>query len=245
MGLSIQPMDMGHVTVDSSFLVWGIELGTPADVPCIAHLVLGGERPILVDCGIRDPEALTAASRFPFTQTAEQTLEANLARHDLRPEDIEVVIFTHLHLDHTGGIERLPNARFLVQRSEAQYAAAPYFPVPFYDRVDIPTLISPLFDRIEFLEGDREIALGIRAVLTGGHSPGHQMLEIVADSGLAIIIGDIVYRVEPGLSQMLPSGYTTSVPEAMRALARIKRDADHVLLMHDASVLTKYADGVH
>jgi glyoxylase-like metal-dependent hydrolase (beta-lactamase superfamily II) len=237
-------MNLGHVTVDSSFLVWMMEAGKPADVPCIAYLILGGDGPILVDTGFRDAEELTANSGFPFSQTADQTLDANLEKHGLRPTDIESVVFTHLHLDHTGHIGRLPNARFMIQRKEVQYAAAPYFPAVLYDRIDIGNLIGSVFDRIDFLEGDAEIAPGIRSVFTGGHSPGHQMLEVDVDSGLAMITGDNAYLAEPGVSLQLPPGYTTSIPETMVALARIQRDADHVLPMHDISMFTKYPDGV-
>jgi N-acyl homoserine lactone hydrolase len=245
MGLSIHPLDLGRVTLDSSFLVWGMDLGTPVDTPCIAHLILGGPTPMLVDSGIRNPEELTLASGFRFTRTDEQTLDANLAQHGLRPEDIGTVVFTHLHVDHTGGIAQLPNARFLIQRSEAQYAAAPYFPMPLYDRVDIATLIGELYAQIEFLEGDTEIAPGIRTVWTGGHSPGHQMLEVDVDSGSALITGDIVYDIDRGLGPELPSGYTTSIPEAARALSRIKRqNPKYVLPMHDPSVFARYPDGV-
>jgi glyoxylase-like metal-dependent hydrolase (beta-lactamase superfamily II) len=237
-------MNMGTAVVDSSFLVWGMTPGTPATVPCSAYLIQGGDMPIMVDCGFRDAEELTASSGIPFEQTADQTLESNLERHNLRPEDIGLLVFTHLHLDHTGYVDKLPNARLSIQRSELQYAAAPYFPLPFYDRVDIPKIVGPLFDRIDFLEGDAEIAPGVRAIHTGGHSVGHQMIEIDVESGLAVITGDLCYLADPGVTDQLPSGYTTSISEAMQGLARIKRTADHMLAMHDFSVFEKYPEGV-
>lgn len=157
-----------------------------------------------------------------------------------------MVINTHLHLDHSGLTDQLPNARIVLNRTELQYAAAPYFPAPFYDRVDVAKYIGPLFDRIEFIENekDHEVAPGVTVAWTGGHSPGHQIVYADVDSGPAIITGDIVYRKEPGFTMQLPSGYFTSLGEVTNALARIKRDAKHVLPMHDPEVYREYPDGI-
>ena len=52
-------------------------------------------------------------------------MEAQLKRFDLTPEDIRLVVNTHLHLDHCAGNCFLPNARFVAQRSELEYALDP------------------------------------------------------------------------------------------------------------------------
>lgn len=71
---------------------------------------------------------------------------------------------------------------------------------------------------------------------SGGHSPGHQIVYADLNDGAAIITGDIVYRREPGFTEQLPSGYFTSLGKVTDALARIKRDAKHVLRMPDPDV---------
>ena len=244
MSLSVHPLCLGRALVDTSFVVWGMTPGTPVKIPVSAYLILGGAEPVLVDAGFRDGPALSAATGFTFSQAEDETLEAGLARHGLEAADIGVLVLTHLHADHTGQVPLLPNARIVVQRRELQYAAAPLFPAPFFDRVDTAALVGPLFDRIEFLEGDADILPGVRGVLTGGHSPGHQLVEVDLDSGLAVITGDLVYLAEPGLTMQIPPGYVTDLAETMLGLARIKRDAVHALPMHDGAVYDRYPEGV-
>ncbi len=244
MSLTIHPIRLGQAVADTSFAVFGMTPGTPIILPCTAYLILGGEQPMLIDAGFRDGPALAAATGMQFDQPEDQSLEAGLSAHGVSRDDIGVVALTHLHADHTGHLGLLPHARIVLQRSELQYAAAPYFPTPFFDRVDISLLVGERFERITFLEGDGQIAPGVRGVLTGGHSPGHQLIEVDVDSGLAVITGDLAYLVDPAVTLQIPPGYVTNLEETMLGLARIKRDADHVLPMHDAAVYDRYPDGI-
>jgi N-acyl homoserine lactone hydrolase len=244
MGLEIHPICLGEIVVDGSFLVWGWNHGQSYRIPFTAYLILGGDHPVMVDAGARSVEDIHRDMGLETGQTAEQTLDANLARHGLVPEDIGTLILTHLHVDHTGLVDRLPNARIRVQRSELQYAAAPYFPPGFFDRIDIGKLVGPLYQQIDFVEGDTEIAPGVQVLLTGGHSPGHQMVYVALDSGLAIITGDNIYRKDPALAIQFPPGLVHDLGETMRAVAKITREGTHILPMHDPVVYDEYPDGV-
>jgi glyoxylase-like metal-dependent hydrolase (beta-lactamase superfamily II) len=237
-------MNLGEGAADTSFMCWALTPGEKRWIPCTTYLILGAETPIMVDAGFRDAVELEASSGFPFRQSEDQTLEANLARHGLEPGDVGLLVFTHLHLDHTGVADRLPNARLLIQRTELQYSAAPLFPAVFYDRIDIAKLVNPLWSQIELLDGDTEIAPGVRTVLTGGHSPGHQMVYVDVPSGQAIIVGDLAYLTDPGVTEGRPPGYVVSMEDTLAGLARAKREGLHHLPMHDVAVYEKYPDGV-
>jgi glyoxylase-like metal-dependent hydrolase (beta-lactamase superfamily II) len=203
--------------------------------------VVGGEKTLVVDAGVR--KSLADASEA-FRVEAEHDLGANLGRHGVEPGDVDLLVLTHLHVDHSGLVDGFPNARLLVQRSELQYAAAPLHPVRFYDRVDIGKLVGPLFDRIDFVEGDVDVMDGVRCVFTGGHSPGHQMVYVDVPSGTAVITGDNVYLADRAMQEGIQPGYVVSLPQTIAAIDRIRRDADHVLPMHDAVVYERYPDGV-
>ncbi len=244
MALSIHPLHLGDAETDTSFLVWGMTPGTRTVVPISAYLILGTPSPILVDTGMPFEADRHAKSFHVFTRTREQRLDAALGRHDLTPADIGLLVLTHLHSDHTGGIAAFPAARIAIQRRELQYAAAPHFPASMYDRRDIARLVGPVFERIDLLDGDRALADGVRAVWTGGHSPGHQQIEVELHSGLAIVTGDNAYLAEPSVTEQVPPGYVTSIDETMRALEQIRRQADHVLPMHDPAVYERYPHGV-
>lgn len=244
MSLAIHPLNLGEVEVDFSFVAWGTDQGRRLWVPTTSYLITGAEAPVVVDAGFREAGQFTAASGVPARRSGGQALAAQLAKHDLEPADVGYLVHTHLHHDHTGLIDEMPNARILVQREELRYAAAPLFPFPFYDRVDVPKLIGPSWDRVELLDGDAGLFPGIRAVVTGGHSPAHQMLYVEVPSGTAIVVGDVAYRVDVNVKHQVPMGYFVSLEDTMAALGRVARDGDHVLPSHDSAIYERYPDGI-
>jgi N-acyl homoserine lactone hydrolase len=243
--LTIQPLLLGEVQVDHSFLGWSTEPGRKVWIPTTAYLLLGADAPILVDASFRDAPAFTAASGVPARRGREHELAVQLARHGLEPGDIGYVVHTHLHHDHTGLDAQLSEAKILVQRRELQYAAAPLFPVAFFDRTDIASLIGPLWDRVELLDGEQQLFGGVRTVHTGGHTPGHQMVYVDTLDGRAIITGDAAYVAELNVSAQVPPGYWVDLPDTLSALRRIQADSEEIVLpMHDRSVFARYPEGL-
>jgi glyoxylase-like metal-dependent hydrolase (beta-lactamase superfamily II) len=117
------------------------------------------------------------------------------------PDDVGLVIQTHLHFDHAGGNTWIdadgrlrpsfPNARHFVQRGELAYAtqtnertAASYFPRNW-------ELVAQN-GRLELLDGEPEIVAGIRVIRTPGHVPHHQSVLLDGGGGeLACFLGDV------------------------------------------------------
>jgi glyoxylase-like metal-dependent hydrolase (beta-lactamase superfamily II) len=243
--LTVHPLLFGEVEVDHTFLMWASEPGTRLWIPTTAYLILGAEAPILVDASFRDAAEFTAASGVPARRTPEQELAPQLARHGLEPGDIGYVLHTHLHHDHTGLDARLPEAKLVIQRAELQYAAAPQFPVAFFDRVDVAALIGTLWGRVELLDGESELFTGVRTVHTGGHTPGHQMVYVDTPRGRAIITGDAAYVADLNIANGVPSGYWVDLPDTMAALRRVAADSEGIVLpMHDRAVHERYPDGI-
>jgi glyoxylase-like metal-dependent hydrolase (beta-lactamase superfamily II) len=243
--VSIHPLLLGEVEVDHSFVGWATNPGSKLWIPTTAYLLLGADAPILVDASFRDPVAFTAASGVPARRDREQELDIQLAGHGLEPGDVGYILHTHLHHDHTGLDARLPNARILIQRRELQYAAAPLFPVAFFDRTDIAALVGSLWERVELLDGDQQLFDGVRTVHTGGHTPGHQMVYVDTPQGRAIITGDAAYVADLNVGAQVPPGYWIDLPDTMAALRRIAGDDQGIVLpMHDRSVHERYADGI-
>jgi len=133
-------------------------------------------------------------------------LEDALASAGFLPRDVKWVINTHLHFDHAGGNTTMdpdlendprrhirmtfPNATYVVQRGELEFARhtnertrASYLPHNFE-----PVAAA---DRWRLLEGDGEILPGIRARVTPGHVPWHQVLLIESGGETAVFVGDL------------------------------------------------------
>jgi glyoxylase-like metal-dependent hydrolase (beta-lactamase superfamily II) len=175
-------------------------------------------------------------------------LEDGFRSLNLRPDDIALMIDTHLHFDHAGGntwrdeggVVRptFPNARYVVQRGEYEWAthtnertAASYFPHNFE-----PIVAAGQFD---FVTGEAEIWPGIRVLPTPGHTPHHQSILIESDGAKALYPADLM---PTSLHVPLPwiMGYDV---EPMRTLeskrAVLKRAVEEewlVIFEHDAFV---------
>jgi glyoxylase-like metal-dependent hydrolase (beta-lactamase superfamily II) len=159
--------------------------------------------PVLIDTGAgnkEDPKFYDIYGVENAGAPGPTCLEDGLRAVGVRPEDVPLVINTHLHFDHAGGNTTrdadgsiratFPNARYVVQEGEYRYAtntnertAGSYFNHNF-----VPLRDSGQFD---FVTGEREIVSGIRVLPTPGHTPHHQSILIESGGERALFIADL------------------------------------------------------
>jgi glyoxylase-like metal-dependent hydrolase (beta-lactamase superfamily II) len=204
---------------------------------------------ILIDTGAGNKEGEKFYDIYGVENAGSEgrtALEDGIRAAGHRPEDISLVINTHLHFDHGGGNTyrdaggavrlSLPNARYVVQAGEYHFAthtnertAASYFPhnfVPVYEA-----------GRYDLVEGEREIVPGIHVVPTPGHVPFHQGVLIQSRGETAFYLGDLVptsahlplpwimgYDVEP----------LVTLETKRRILKRAMEEGWLVIFEHDA-----------
>jgi glyoxylase-like metal-dependent hydrolase (beta-lactamase superfamily II) len=120
-----------------------------------------------------------------FKAVHHPTIEDELAKYGHTAKDVRVIINSHLHFDHCGGNSLFPGAAIYVQRDE--YRAAHELDYTVRRWVD--------FRGADYrqIEGEREIAPGVRIVSTPGHTPGHQSLLVETNSGLIVLAGQAIY----------------------------------------------------
>jgi glyoxylase-like metal-dependent hydrolase (beta-lactamase superfamily II) len=248
----IRPLLLGEAEVPNVLdIFWSLSTDRGrSSVPILGFLILDAlEGPIVVDCGMRDPQRAIEIHRLgPHSCSSEQTLAAQLALHGVQPGEVKTLILTHLHYDHCGNCAQLPNARIVVQRTELMAAAAPMGPAAlpiggkslFYDRADVAELVDPLWDRLELIEGNVEICPGLDCVLYADtHTPGHQVVYVRTAAGIAAIVGDIARKVDLNIEKAIPPGIYYDLEKMRRALADIGRRADIVLPTHDWDTLKR------
>ena len=118
----------------------------------------------------------------------------------MKPEQIDVVVLSHGHPDHIGGLLEdgkplFPNARYLIGASEYDFWSAANhtgdlekFASLFRDYV------VPLADKTTFLKPGDEVASGIHAVEAYGHTPGHLGFRIEGGGKDLFFLGDCAHH---------------------------------------------------
>jgi glyoxylase-like metal-dependent hydrolase (beta-lactamase superfamily II) len=235
---TITMLDTGTQTQDKGVMTYLTDMGQQIQIPVTVALIEGPEK-ILVDTSFLSVERTWQIRRRKITRTPAQELPAGLASAGARPEEITTVILTHLHYDHAGNNRLFPKARFFVQREELRYALAPTaFDASAYFAPSLGIIPDYLGTKFELLDGDAEIADGVRVITTPGHTPGHQSVVVDTAAGRYCIAGDAVMWYE-NMEKRIPPGIHTSMIECMASLERIAREADHVLPGHDPKLFER------
>ena len=250
MNYRVTPLLLGDAVVpDVLDVFWSLTKARGASsVPILAFLIEGTpDGPVLIDTGMRSAErAQEVHGLGPHNVADDQTIPAQLSKLGYGVEDIKFCHLTHLHYDHAGGCNLLPNARFVLQRTELMAAAAPMGPEQldiggkglFFDRADVADLVDPLWSRVDLMEGDYEPCPGIRCVLyANSHTPGHQCIYVETADGVVAIIGDIARKLDLNIEQEIMPGIYYDLDSMRRALIDIKSKADVILPTHDWNVL--------
>ena len=172
-GIDIVPM--GRATRVPDW--YGDAVGDSFDVHGFVIHHPGG--PIVIDAGIGRGDVLIDELYAPQTVDIVNALGSR----GVGLAQVQALILTHLHFDHCGQARRFTAPTF-VQRTEMEAASAPGYTVPEW----IPN------DDVRLVEGDVEVAAGVRVFATPGHTPGHQSVVVDAQDGRAVIVGQTCYR---------------------------------------------------
>jgi N-acyl homoserine lactone hydrolase len=200
------------------------------------------EGPVLVDTGLHPVVATDPARTFGRLGAAvarglragpDENVPARLRALGLSPDDVRLVVMTHLHPDHTSAMSAFPRARFVVAREEWEAATGRLALTRGYLRGHLPPasavrLVEPgewrpweAFARTLDLLGDGTI----RLVATPGHTAGHLSVLFAGDDGPVLYLADAVYTLRNLREDVLP--WRTADDEASRrSLAEIRAYAE-------------------
>ena len=166
--------------------------------PYVSLLINAGERQALIDTG--------AGGFAPTTGK----LISNLQVGGVAPEDVDVVILTHCHIDHIGGAidsddkPAFPNARYVISREEwdfwtSEKAAEAVAKLKIGNEHVKEGLITgpsekllPIRDQLDLIDHETEIVPGVRVVEAPGHTPGHMAVAVTSGGEELLYISDTV-----------------------------------------------------
>lgn len=126
----------------------------------------------------------------------------NLRTEGVAPEDVDIVLISHLHLDHVGWnlvtrdgrrVPAFPNARYVIVRDE--WDAFTNDPA-LRDQIHIRECVLPLegTGQLDLVEGTHALTSELTLVPAPGHTPAHACLAVVSGEAKAMIVGDLAHH---------------------------------------------------
>jgi glyoxylase-like metal-dependent hydrolase (beta-lactamase superfamily II) len=160
-----------------------------------SYLIRADGRTILVDTGL-GPKPVDAPDA-PWGR-----LMHDFKENGVRPEEVDMVVMTHLHRDHVGWnlragggryVPTFPNARYWVSVKDWDAChQAEVQPVRF---PNAPTCVWPLAELglVEMMDGEHSLTRELTAVPTPGHTPGHMSILVTSRGERALVLGDAAH----------------------------------------------------
>jgi N-acyl homoserine lactone hydrolase len=228
-------LDSGSLKTQVQFIKMNQGLGEPYEVPVPFFLITHPRGNVLYDGGnalevAQDPRAHwgEVVEAYEPVMTEDDFVVNKLQAMDVDPASIRYVIQSHLHLDHSGAIGHFPNAEYVVQRRELEYAYTPdWFQKPAYIRPDFDRDVSWLFLDGEHDDGYDLFGDGtVKTLFTPGHAPGHTSIIVtLEESGPMMLTADACYTMDHYNNVALP-GLIHSAADCASSVQKIHRAID-------------------
>jgi glyoxylase-like metal-dependent hydrolase (beta-lactamase superfamily II) len=256
--IRIHAIDAGRIHLDGGAM-FGIvpkplwERRIPADsrnriplaMTCL--LIEAPEALVLIDTGIGSKESDKTRDIYGVENPGDPSrLEDGIRQVGFRPEDIDLVVLTHLHFDHVGGATVLgpggvialsfPRARHIVQKGELAFSGRnnERIRASYVQRNIVPLTEAGVWD---LQDGDALLTRGVRLLRTPGHTPNHQSVLVESEGSTACYLADVCpTRAHIPLPWIMGLDLEPLVSlETKRGLWRRAREEDWLLIFeHDA-----------
>ncbi len=207
--LELVPLFDGYLRLDGGAMfgvvpkpLW--ERRAPADARnrirlATRPLLVRGEQTLLIDAGVGGKMDDRSVEIYGIDRS--RNLDHTLADAGVAPDDIGIVLASHLHFDHAGGftaagadgrvLPRFPRARYVARTGEWEDATHPHERnrASYLQENFVPLAEAGV---LTLLPGDDEVMPGVRVVRTGGHTMHHQIVMIESGGRTAVFAADLL-----------------------------------------------------
>ncbi|SDB56479.1 Metallo-beta-lactamase superfamily protein [Desulfonatronum thiosulfatophilum] len=237
----IHPIVVGSKVFDQGMMTYQHAHGSPYAIPIyvwyLEPLAPGSQPKVLVDTGEMSP--VQSEDREKAIGGRIYTFEDGLAQFGLKPEDIDIVIHTHLHNDHCENDFKCVNAVFYAHAKELERIHDPH-PLDYRYNEEFIEEVEEA-GKIQVVTEDREILPGISVIHTPAHTEGGLTVLIDTSAGRAAITGFCVIdeNLHPPKSvtamemEVIPPGTNINPCLAYDQMVRVKGLADILLPLHE------------
>ena len=229
--LPITAPTLAYNADSADLAAWLDDMFLPPDVlewPLNVVVVRSGSQTVLIDAGL--------GVEFPdFPRAGRLALRLEAAGID--PASVTDVVLTHMHMDHIGGLladglkGRLrPDLRVHAAAAEAEFWESPDFShtsmppgVPDALRSAASQFLDEYRSQLRPYETEYEVARGVVARRTGGHTPGHSVVRLASGGDRMTFAGDAVFQVAFDHPEWF-NGFEHDPEEAARVRVRLLRE---------------------
>jgi len=239
--LKVYLLASGTMLIDRSQLLWNVDCGVRLRFPIYGVLIDHPEGLFLFDTGYDLAHVQRVFAIEEPIQAPGETVAEQVTLCGYRPENVKFILNSHLHFDHVGANRHFPRATTLVHKQELRQAKVPesFERYAYSDQsFDHPNV------RYELLEGDTEIARGLRVFETPGHTVGHYSLLVEMTSRPPMLFtGDAAYSME-SIEREIISGFHNEPTAGVRSIKRLRKLAKHyeaeLFVPHDMEAYQGY-----
>ncbi|MGD9536801.1 MAG: N-acyl homoserine lactonase family protein [Alphaproteobacteria bacterium] len=210
-------------------------------IPVPSYLIEHPKGRVLFDTGmhpatqtdLRGRAGDRTANAFTVTFHAGEEIKGRLESLDIAPSSINYIINSHLHWDHTGGNELIPDAKVVIQKRE-------------WEAGQVPELIEAnSFNPVDYRLGHQVMQIDGEHDLFGdgsvviipsyGHTPGHQSLKVRTGSGEIVLTADACYMRRTLEELHLPTIYhdAAQMLETLKMFRRLRAGGARIFVGHD------------
>lgn len=220
--------------------------GDPHDAPMpmdyFTWVVAGPDRVVLVDTGFTKETGERRKRKFLRCPIE------SLKLLDIAPESVSDVVLTHMHYDHVGNFDKLPNAIFHMQEREMAFVTGRHMRFPYFAHgVEVENVVGMVRlnfkRRVELYDGDVELAPGITLHLAAGHTAGLQVVRVHTARGYVVLASDASHYYE-NIQTKRPfiAAYDLgAIMDSYRKVERMAASPNHIIPGHDPLVMRRYA----
>jgi glyoxylase-like metal-dependent hydrolase (beta-lactamase superfamily II) len=219
--------------------------GDPHDVPMpmdyFVWLVRNSDRTFVLDVGFT-AEVAAQRKRVLLRRPAE-----GLAKLGVDSRAVRDVIVSHMHYDHIGTFADFAQARFHLQDDEMAFVTGRHMCHPHlrhsFEVEDVVGMVRMVYDgRVQFYDGDDELAPGITIHRIGGHTAGLQCVRVHTRRGWVVLASDASHYYEHfEQGKVFPTTFNIGdVLEGYRKVTRLADSPQHIIPGHDPLVMQRY-----
>ena len=235
---------MLETTLSEAYYRWEFygEPDGPARLDYFFWLLQSPSETILVDTGFH-PDAGARRGRTTLIEPA-----AAMERLGVNSGTVKRILVTHLHWDHTGNLDVLPDAELLVPQVELDFWMSPMGRRGQFTGPSEPAELDYVraaqdAGRVTPLVGGQEVAPGVRVVHVGGHTPGQMMVEVRGNGAPPVVLASDAVHFYDELEHERPFAIIANLAEMYAGYDTVRElvGADgHMVPGHDPEVMQRY-----